>query len=165
MLINKWNNLLSITITTLFIILITRISPVVASSKSTLSIPQRDLSFPPTTVLANNSLTAAKQQQSILFGQLNLTSSQKKQITQIHSQYQQQIRKKKNNLEILQQQLSDLMVGTESVESIRAKNKQLVNLRQEIGDLKFESMLATREILTPQQRYKFREIIESQLNK
>ena len=55
------------------------------------------------------------------------------------------------------------MVGTEPANLIRAKNQQLVSLRQEIGELRFESMLATREILTPQQRQKFRKIIESQL--
>ncbi|MEL6911717.1 MAG: hypothetical protein AAFO85_16140, partial [Cyanobacteria bacterium J06598_4] len=56
-------------------------------------------------------------------------------------------------------QLSDMMVGTESVELLRAKNHQLNTLRQEIGSLRFESMLATREILTPQQRQKFRELV------
>ncbi|MEM7760985.1 MAG: hypothetical protein AAF298_23070, partial [Cyanobacteria bacterium P01_A01_bin.40] len=56
---------------------------------------------------------------------------------------------------------SDMMVGTEPVELLRAKNQQLNNLRQEIGALRFESMLATREILTPQQREKFRDLVNS----
>ena len=117
-----------------------------------------------TITFADNSLLITKPKQpSHLLQQLNLTSEQQQQIRQIHQQYTQQIRKKRNNLAILQQQLSDMMAGTEPVELIRAKNQQLVTLRQEIGALRFESMLATREILTPQQRQKFREIMESQV--
>ena len=100
---------------------------------------------------------------SVPLQQLNLTREQEAKIRQIHYKYRETIRKKRNSLVILQQQLSDMMVGTESVESIRAKNQQLVNLRQEIGALHFESILATREILTPQQRQKFRELVKLQL--
>lgn len=56
------------------------------------------------------------------------------------------------------------MAGTDSAELIRAKNQELVQLHQEIGTLRFESMLATRELLTPQQRQKFRQLAQSQLN-
>ena len=113
---------------------------------------------------ANNfSLVAQRNQSVSLFQQLNLTEEQHQQIKQIHRQYKQQIIRKKNTIAKLQQQLSDMMVGDESVEVLRAKNQQLSLLRQEIGTLRFESMLATREILTPQQRQKFRELVNSQL--
>lgn len=114
-------------------------------------------------IVADSSLPPSKQQSFSLFQQLDLTSEQQQRIKQIHLQYRQQIRKKKANLTRLQQQLSDMMVGTEPVELLRAKNQQLSVLRQEIGALRFESMLATREILTPQQRQKFRELVASQL--
>ena len=99
-----------------------------------------------------------------IFERLNLTVEQQQQIKQIHHQYKQQIRRKRNSLAKLQQQLSDMMVGTEPVESLRAKNQQVVLLRQEISTLRFESMLATREILTPQQRQKFRELANLRLS-
>lgn len=101
---------------------------------------------------------------SNIFERLNLTTEQQQQIEQIHRQYKQQIRRKRNSLAKLQQQLSDMMVGTEPVELLRAKNQQVVLLRQEISTLRFESMLATREILTPQQRQKFRELANSRLS-
>ena len=117
-----------------------------------------------TEVVANNFPLVAQRTQSVsLFQQLNLTEEQHQQIKQIHRQYKQQIIRKKNAIAKLQQQLSDMMVGNESVEVLRAKNQQLSLLRQEIGTLRFESMLATREILTPQQRQKFRELVNSQL--
>ena len=175
MLSTRWHSLFSLTVTTFFIILIINISPVFANSG--LSLPtshnyfarqravQGDDAFRigvSQISIADNSLVTTKKEPSNLLHQLDLTDSQKEQIKKIHSHYRQQMRKKKSNLTLLQQQLSDLMVGTEPVELIRAKNRQLVDLREEIGSLRFESMLATREILTPQQRQKFREIIESQ---
>ncbi|MCC0177032.1 Spy/CpxP family protein refolding chaperone [Waterburya agarophytonicola K14] len=164
MVTTRWQGLLSITATTVVLILIIHISPAIAHSKISFPRQNNDFHFQKSSAIADNSLTTVKQQHSSsLLNQLNLTNQQKDRIKQIHQQYKQQILKKKNNLTILQQQLSDLMVGTESVELIRAKNQQLITLRQEIGELRFESMLATREILTPQQRQKFREIIESQV--
>ncbi len=118
------------------------------------------------TAIADNAQTVAQQKpNSSLFQQLNLTSEQQQQLKQIHRQYGQKILKKKNIITKLQQQLSDMMVGTEPVELLRTKHQQLNILRQEMGMLRFESMLATREILTPQQREKFRELVDSRLSK
>ena len=114
-------------------------------------------------VVDNSLLVAQRTQPVSLFQQLDLTIEQQQQIKQIHRQYKKQIIRKKNTITKLQQQLSDMMVGNESVELLRAKNQQLSLLRQEMGTLRFESMLATREILTPQQRLKFRELVNSQL--
>ena len=162
MLSTRRHSLFSLTATTFFIILIIHISPVFASSG--LSFRQQNSNyFFKTNTIADISLVTNKQNPSNLLQQLNLTNNQKEQIKLIHHQYKKKILKKRSSLSILQQQLSDLMVGTESAELIRSKNKQLASLREEIGELRFESMLATREILTPQQRQKFREIMESQL--
>ena len=115
------------------------------------------------TIVANNSVETNSSQQPIsLFQQLNLSVEQQQQIRQIHSSYRQQIRHKKNNIARLQQQLSDMMVGTEPVELLRAKNRKLSILRQELGALRFESMLAIRKILTPKQRQKYKELVNSQ---
>ena len=160
MIITRWHNLFSITVTTFLAILIVHISPVFANSRLSLPIYSNISSK---ITVADNALATNEPNFPSVLHQLNLSSIQKDRIKRIHHQYKQQIIRKKSNLSILEQQLSDLMVGTESVELIRAKNRQLVDLRQEIGQLRFESMLATREILTPQQRQKFREIIESQL--
>ena len=130
--------------------------PVFANSARFLS--SRPGNYVPTQIIAQSS---SQQQQISLFQQLDLTPEQQQQIQQIHRRYRQQILKKKQNISRLQQQLSDMMVGTEPIESLRAKNQQLNVLRQEMGTLRFESMLATREILTPQQRQKFRELVKN----
>ena len=54
-----------------------------------------------------------------------------------------------------------MMAGTESAELVRAKHEEIARFRQQLGELHFKSMLATREILTPQQRQKFAEIIQA----
>lgn len=97
--------------------------------------------------------------------QLNLTWFQKQRIQHIHRQYQHRILQTKNQLKSLQEQLTEMMAGTDSIAAIRAKNQELVLLKQKVGELHFESMLATREVLTPEQRQKFKEIIESRQDK
>lgn len=115
-------------------------------------------------IVAEKPLTIAQRKHSFsLWQQLNLTAEQQQQIKRIHSRYRQRLSQKRDNLAKLQRQLSDMMVGTAPVELLRAKNQQLSVLHQEIGSLRFESMLATREILTPQQRDKFRELVNSEL--
>ena len=113
----------------------------------------------PTNKIVQHTSEVVPKEQISLLQQLNLTSAQQQQIEQIHLRYRQQIQKKKQDIARLERQLSDMMVGTEAVELLRAKNQELNILRQEMRSLHFESMLATREILTLQQRQKFRELV------
>lgn len=111
-------------------------------------------------LIAQTPATVNTEQKVSLFQQLDLTGEQQQHLQQIHLRYRRQIAKKKQSIVRLQQQLSDMMVGTETVASLRAKNQQLNALRQDLESLRFESMLATREILTLQQRQKFRELVK-----
>jgi Spy/CpxP family protein refolding chaperone len=113
------------------------------------------------TVKLNNIKQITKDTASNLFQQLNLSHQQKQKIKQISQQYQAQIIQLKENLQLAQQQLATMMAGTDSVAVIRAKHEEIAQFRQQLAALHFESMLATREILTPQQRQKFAEIIEA----
>lgn len=109
----------------------------------------------------NNVEQKTKDTASNLFQQLNLSHQQKQKIKQIRQQYQAQIIQLRENLQLAQQQLAVMMAGTDSVAVIRAKHEEIAQFRQQLAALHFESMLATREILTPQQRQKFAEIIEA----
>lgn len=118
--------------------------------------------FPTETIIAERPASVTPQDQAFgLFQQLDLTTQQQQQIKQIHLQYQQKIINQKQNITRLQQQLSDMMVGTEPIELLKAKNLQLSALRSKMESLHFDSMLAIREILTPQQRQKFRELVKN----
>ena len=50
------------------------------------------------------------------------------------------------------QELQTMLAGNASQDQIRAKHRQLQTLMQQLDDLRFESMLAMREVLTPEQR-------------
>jgi Spy/CpxP family protein refolding chaperone len=45
-----------------------------------------------------------------------------------------------------------MMAGTASVSDIRTKQQEVVRLREELGNVRFESMLEMRAVLTPEQR-------------
>ena len=96
-----------------------------------------------------------------LVKKLHLTGEQQQQIEAIRRRYQDSILRRKQALESLQQQLAQMLIGTNEVAEIRAKNQKIISLRQEIDRLRFESILATREILTLEQRQKFQAIIQS----
>ena len=54
-----------------------------------------------------------------------------------------------------------MMASAESPTTIRNKHQEILKLRQELGELQLETMLATREILTVEQRQDFAEILRS----
>lgn len=161
MLMMQWQSFFSLTAISVLILNVTKQFAVTAP----LSLQESaSSSFLSKTFLADNSHAVNKQNQTIdLFKQLNLTSEQRQKINLIHHQYHLRIRKKRNTLAVLQQQLSDMMVGVETSKRLRRKNRQLAKVRQEIDALLFESMLATRETLTLQQRQKFRDLVQLKL--
>lgn len=96
-----------------------------------------------------------------LVRELNLTTEQKKEIQAIRRHYQQQIALRTKTIGFLEKQLTEMIAGNNSASAIRAKHRELMILHQQIGDLRFESMLATREILTIEQRQKFMGIVRA----
>lgn len=113
----------------------------------------------------NSSRHQRQESNKSLSEQLNLTLNQKQQINRIRRKYQQQVGERQKKLESLQQQLSQMMAGEQPAASVRRKNQELIALRREIEQLRFESMLAAREILTLPQRQKFMEIIKDRRQK
>lgn len=95
-----------------------------------------------------------------LMDQLNLNPDQKQQLKAIHKQYKNKISQNKQAVRQASKELRDLMASTATVEQIRTKHDQVQGLRQDLEKLSFESMLATREVLTAEQRLKFAQLIE-----
>ena len=60
----------------------------------------------------------------------------------------------------MSQQLRDLMASNASTEEIRAKYQQVQQLRQQLEDVSFESMLATREVMRLDQRQQYAQLME-----
>ena len=84
--------------------------------------------------------------------QLNLSPEQVKKIEEIRNQHDSKIKLKSQELRQAHEQLRELMTEDASTNAIRQQHSQVNRLRQEMGELRFERMLAIREVLEPEQR-------------
>ena len=127
------------------------------------SFPIQSLSEEPhvSWLIAENHDSSNLDSKITLFQQLNLTSLQQKQIEQIHRIYYPQIIKLKDQLTVAKEELTAMMASTESATTIRTKHQEILKLRQKLGELQLETMLATREILTVEQRQNFADILRA----
>ncbi|MBW4619077.1 MAG: Spy/CpxP family protein refolding chaperone [Cyanosarcina radialis HA8281-LM2] len=100
-----------------------------------------------------------------LVQELNLSQDQVNRLEAIRQQYQSRISQQKQALSQAQQELRTLMAGTSSASDIRNKYNQVKGLRQQLADTRFESMLAMREVLNPQQRQRFVELMQNRRGK
>ncbi len=92
--------------------------------------------------------------------QLNLSTEQLQKLKTIRDRDLARIRELSQQSRQANQELRDLLAGTESIDVIRAKHNQVLAIQQELHNKHFERMLAMREILTPQQRSQLNEIMQ-----
>ncbi|WP_448573007.1 Spy/CpxP family protein refolding chaperone [Trichothermofontia sp.] len=95
-----------------------------------------------------------------LFQALDLTPAQIREIRAIQQRYAPQLTQGRQALRQAHQELSRLMATGTSNEQIRAKFRQVQQLRQQQAATHFESLLAMRSVLTPSQRRKFAELMQ-----
>ena len=96
-----------------------------------------------------------------LIQELNLTPQQTQQIQTIQNQSQDQISQRKQAVRQARQELFELMAGTASESQVRQKYRQVETLKQQVSEIRFDSILAMREVLTPQQRRQFAEKMQN----
>jgi Spy/CpxP family protein refolding chaperone len=89
--------------------------------------------------------------------ELGLTPEQAQKMQAIFDRDKPQIQQRVQTMKQTQRELRNLMAGSASQEEVRAKYRQVESLRQEVDRLRFDSMLAVREILTLEQRKKMAE--------
>ena len=100
-----------------------------------------------------------------LIQELNMTPAQIRQMQAIRKQYKDPIAQRAAQLRQAQQELQVLIASTDPGDKVRQQHDQVKALQQQLGDLRFESMLATRQILNPDQRRKFVEYMQKQQQK
>lgn len=86
---------------------------------------------------------------------LNLSAEQVQKMRAIRNQYQDKISQGRQSVRQSRQELQALMAGDATETQIRAKYNEIKALKQQVSDAQFESALATRKILNPEQRRKF----------
>ncbi|HEY9860196.1 MAG TPA: periplasmic heavy metal sensor, partial [Candidatus Obscuribacterales bacterium] len=72
----------------------------------------------------------------------------------------QQMSQRKQALRQAKQELGNLMAGNTDENTIRAKYNQVQQLEQEMANVRFESMLKMRTVLTPAQRQQFAQLMQ-----
>ncbi|MDG2991384.1 Spy/CpxP family protein refolding chaperone [Candidatus Synechococcus calcipolaris G9] len=83
---------------------------------------------------------------------LNLTPEQTQQMQAVRQQYQGQMEQTHNQLQTARNQMKELMNSGASESQIQAKFREVQELQNRMANLRFESMMAVRSILTPEQR-------------
>lgn len=87
-----------------------------------------------------------------LFDALDLTSEQQQQVQSIRSEYQPEAQSLQQELNQHRQELINLIDSDASESKIRSAHQKVMNKRQELGNLRFDSLLEIRKVLTPEQR-------------
>ena len=95
----------------------------------------------------------------------NLTREQARQIGEAHDLYKDKIAQRNQELRQAQQELDSLMSGSASESEVREKYRQVAALRQLLDDLRFDSMMAVRSLLTPEQHRQLTEYLQQQREK
>lgn len=95
---------------------------------------------------------------------LNLTADQKQKIQVIRQKYQPEIQQTHQSLRAEKSKLREMMVNNQSSDQMRNQHRKIVALNQKLNNLRFESMLEIREVLTAQQRQDFASMMEKRKN-
>jgi Spy/CpxP family protein refolding chaperone len=86
------------------------------------------------------------------FEKLNLTPEQKAKIESIRTQSKDQSTSQREAFKKAEQELRTLIGSNADDNQIREKHNQLITMKQQLETSHFETMLAIRDVLTPEQR-------------
>jgi Spy/CpxP family protein refolding chaperone len=84
--------------------------------------------------------------------ELDLTEEQVTQIRAIREGSQDEMQALHDQLRAEREVMHTLMSGTATDDELRSQHQKVQALHQEVGDQRFENMLAVRAVLTPEQR-------------
>lgn len=106
--------------------------------------------------------SSSRDRESQWLRELNLSADQMQKIAAIRRRYRDRIDQNRNRMKQEMSSFHQLMSSDASADEVRQRYNQIKALRQETGDLRFESLLETREVLTVEQRRKFAEQMQQQ---
>ena len=95
-----------------------------------------------------------------LFEQLELSDEQSQQIEAIRDESQTENKALYQQIQTISQEMRSLLASDANTEQLQQQHQQLQNLRQQLGDRRFQTMLDIREVLTPEQQAEWGELIE-----
>ena len=92
---------------------------------------------------------------------LELSPDQMVQLRSIQHQNQGDLGQKVQELRQARQQLRQLLAGEAATEQVRDQYRRMQQLSRQVDDQRFEVILRVREVLTPEQRVRMTELLES----
>ncbi|WP_293247838.1 MULTISPECIES: Spy/CpxP family protein refolding chaperone [unclassified Microcoleus] len=99
--------------------------------------------------------------QNALFEKLNLSADQKQKMQAVRDRYKDQVSERMQAIRQARQELETMMSSsTTNTSQMRDKHRQIMGLRQQLEEVQFEGMLAMRELLTPEQRSQFSQMMQ-----
>jgi len=106
----------------------------------------------PQTIAQNQRLKRPGGKKGGMFDKLNLRADQKQKMQAVRNRYKDQISQRRQAVRQATQELETMMASTANASEMREKHRQIIGLRQQLKEVQFESTLAMREVLTPEQR-------------
>ncbi|MEL4894032.1 Spy/CpxP family protein refolding chaperone [Crocosphaera sp. Alani8] len=91
---------------------------------------------------------------------LNLSDAQMQQLGAVRQKYRPQMQRLREQMQVKAQELNQMMQGNVSENELRRKHNEIVSVRQQMGNLRFESMLEMRNVLTTEQRQKLAQLLQ-----
>jgi periplasmic protein CpxP/Spy len=128
----------------------------VASEKPAINFPPRSTEIPQD---ATQRREKGEGKGDKLMDKLNLTTQQQQQMQSIRTKYQPEIDNISEQMRNEREKMSTMMRNNESQNNLRSQHQKISGLQQKMNNLRFESMLETREILNPQQRQELAEMM------
>ncbi|XZN89074.1 MAG: Spy/CpxP family protein refolding chaperone [Microcoleus sp.] len=115
--------------------------------------------LPAETIAQNQRPNRTGAKEGGMFEKLNLSADQKQKMQAVRDRYKDQISQRMQAVRQARQELQTMMSGTATASQIREKNNQISGLKKQLDDVRLESTLAMREILTPAQRTQLAELM------
>ncbi|MFW6264064.1 MAG: Spy/CpxP family protein refolding chaperone [Cyanobacteriota bacterium] len=97
-----------------------------------------------------------------IFQQINLSEAQQQELQSIQESYRPRMQQVQQQLRQEQQGLNQMISGTASESELRRQYQQVASLRNQLGELRFQSILEMRGVMSAEQRQELNELIENQ---
>ena len=117
-----------------------------------------------TSIISQRGRKGRGQRWERMMEELDLTSAQRSEIKDIREKYSSEDTSFKEEIKASRQKMQSLLASDASKSELRQQHQQMQNLRQKMGDRKFEAMLEMREVLTSEQRAKMAQLIKERSN-
>jgi periplasmic protein CpxP/Spy len=93
-----------------------------------------------------------------LVKELNLTTRQVQQLKAVRQKFQRQMQEQRQLLNTAKQELAESIAGNAPAAKIRGQRDRVKILQKQLNDLKFDNMMALKEILTTEQWAKLQKL-------